>query len=453
MVDNAILLREEGYAEEIVEAQDESKRLFQISKSSSGSKRQMDSRGSMDFNNQALCDLTEGDKKTPTVEQRPPLRQDASKDSVVVDEDSDSDGFEIKNVKPPLEDRRLNAKRRAKQAILFTSLVEDRLAFLEEQFQRLQQLTGEDPIVLRNFKDSVNSSAPAHAAEIKHMVWAEWKVTPAIINAKGPKAKHNTEVNAAPRSVLEVLIEDPQANMRRRLRMREKIQDLSTKRSEQNENVKTLLPVGSDPGPLGAPRVPERLRIRSSALLEILDELADIKLPTGPSGLNVLVILRPYKLLFTYEKKIRDRLAAMEEENENRSMDDEALISAGKRERKPVFQSAKSSQNRYLHLNRRISSDNKPGVLSPGSLNDESGSYNLGLLPDTLNTRKGLEHLRLLVEFMDKDLKPLFDLRKRIQEGSARKIAFADLWHLYEHGLVVRAPGSELQLYRVLKVS
>lgn len=448
--DNTILSNGDGSIEELVQAT-HSRKNFQISKPVVGFKRRGDSSGGMEPLNMAMSDPVEADNKTAASEQRPWLRHEPSRDQDILDENSDSDCFDMKHVKSPLEDRRLNARRRAKQAILFTSLVEDRLAFLEEQFQRLQQLTGEDPIVLRNFKDSFAPSAPSHAAEIKRMTWAEWKSTPAIVNTKGPKAKHNTEVNTARKNVLEVLIEDPQANMRRRLRMREKIQDLPKKRLDQNEKVKTSPPLRPDNSPPGAPRVPERLRIRSSVLLEILEQVTDIKLPSGPQGLKKLVLLRPFKLLFTFEAKIRARLRMMEEDDEANSNGEEAPLTAGEQDYRPHLPSKDSSKS--YRFSSKLSSEDNLGRSSQGIANDEATAYAFGPQLDNTNTTEGLEHLRLLVEFMDKDLKPLIDLRKQIAETTLRKIAFADLWHLFEHGQEVRAPGSEIQLYRVLKVS
>lgn len=445
----------EGYVEVMAQDHVDTKRFAQAS-NPVVIPRHRNSSGAMELNNKVMFDPKEAESKISALEQRPSLRHEASKDHDVLDENSDSDSFNITRVKSPLVDRRLNARRRAKQAILFTSLVEDRLAFLEEQFQRLQQLTGEDPIVLRNFKDSSIPIAPSHAAEIKCMTWAEWKSTPAIVAGKGPKAKHNTEVNTARKSVLEVLIEDPQANMRRRLRMQKKVQDPPKKRFEPNEKVcvvKPLPAVRPEPGPPGAPRVPERLRIRSSVLLEILDKVTDVKLPTGPDGLKKIVLLRPFKLLFTYEAKIRALLGMMEEDDEARSMGDEAPLTAGDQEHRPTLPFTDSPQNRSYRFSTKIGSEDNLGMFSPGNINEDSNGYGFGLQVDNTNTSEGLEHLRLLVEFMDKDLKPLIDLRKQIADRTLRKIAFADLWHLFEHGQEVRAPGNELQLYRVLKVS
>lgn len=409
--------------------------------------------GPMEANNKVMFDPRDTGSKSSGFDQRPPLRHEASKEHEVADENSESDNFSLKkHVTSPLEDRRLNARKRAQQAILFTSLVEDRLAFLEEQFQRLQQLTQEDPIVLQNLKNSSISSAPSHAAEIKRMTWAEWKSTPGVVVGKGPKAKHNAEVDTQRKSVLEVLIEDPQANLRRRLRMQKKVQEQSKKRSDLNEKVKTLPAIKPEPCPPGPPRVPERLRIRSSVLLEILDQVTDMKLPTGPNGLKKLVLLRPFKMLFVYEAKIRARLRMMEEDDEIRSIGDDAPQMAGEREHRPTLPSTDSPHNRSFRSSKKFPSEDNLGMISPGNLNEEGNAYGFGLQADNTNTPEGLEHLRLLVEFMDKDLRPLIELRKQIAERTLRKIAFADLWHLFEHGQEVRAPGNELQLYRVLKV-
>ena len=443
----------EGYAESMAQDHLDTRETSQTTKQAGILRNRGNSVGSTEANNKVMFDSRETESKMATIEPRPPLRHEASKDHEAMEENSDSDGLNAKYVKSPLEDRRLNAKRRAKQAILFTSLVEDRLAFLEEQLQRLQQLTGEDPIVLQNLKESSAASAPSHVAEIKRMTWAEWKSAPGIVVGKGPKAKHNAEIDRTRRSVLEVLIEDPQANMRRRLRMQRKVQEPPKNRSEPIEKVKSLPSIKLEPSPPGAPRVPERLRIRSSVLLEILEQVTDMKLPSGPNGLKKLVLLRPFKLLFVYEEKIRARLRMMEEDDELRSIGDEASQVDGDREHIAMVPSTDSPQNRSFRFGKKISSEDNMGMLSPSNFNEESNAYGFGLQADNTNTSEGLEHLRLLVEFMDKDLKPLIDLRKQIAERKLRKIAFADLWHLFEHGQEVRAPGNELQLYRVLKVS
>jgi len=58
--------------------------------------------------------------------------------------------------------------------------------------------------------------------------------------------------------------------------------------------------------------------------------------------------------------------------------------------------------------------------------------------------------MKLLVEFLDVDLKPTFDLRKAIKEGTATEIEYGDLWHLIELGDTVISPNDKTQAYRVV---
>ena len=61
-----------------------------------------------------------------------------------------------------------------------------------------------------------------------------------------------------------------------------------------------------------------------------------------------------------------------------------------------------------------------------------------------------LQDLKLLVEFIDTDLKPTFDLRKEIGDGIATVIEFQDLWHLFQRGDMVIVQANQSHAYRVL---
>lgn len=54
------------------------------------------------------------------------------------------------------------------------------------------------------------------------------------------------------------------------------------------------------------------------------------------------------------------------------------------------------------------------------------------------------------MKFLDVDLKPTFDLRRAIQEGTATEIEYGDLWHLFELGDTVVSPNNEAQAFRVV---
>jgi hypothetical protein len=58
-----------------------------------------------------------------------------------------------------------------------------------------------------------------------------------------------------------------------------------------------------------------------------------------------------------------------------------------------------------------------------------------------------LDHLRILVKFTNEDLEYIWDLRRKFLKGSLQKIAFANLWHLFNYGQEVRTAGNKnLQL-------
>lgn len=62
-----------------------------------------------------------------------------------------------------------------------------------------------------------------------------------------------------------------------------------------------------------------------------------------------------------------------------------------------------------------------------------------------------LQHLRLLVELFDTDLKPMFDMRRQIKEKTLQSISYTDLWHLFEYSQEVTTPDSKMRAYRVLR--
>ncbi|KAI1291413.1 hypothetical protein F5Y03DRAFT_33318 [Xylaria venustula] len=68
----------------------------------------------------------------------------------------------------------------------------------------------------------------------------------------------------------------------------------------------------------------------------------------------------------------------------------------------------------------------------------------------TFNDEDLLQDLKLLVDFLDEDLKPTIDLRQKIQEGSATDIEYEDLWHLFQCGDIVLLEADKSQAYRVL---
>ena len=55
-----------------------------------------------------------------------------------------------------------------------------------------------------------------------------------------------------------------------------------------------------------------------------------------------------------------------------------------------------------------------------------------------------------LIEFLDIDLKPTFDLRVSIKDGTIKAIDYPDLWHLFELGEDVITQSSRVKIFRVV---
>jgi uncharacterized protein YlxP (DUF503 family) len=159
---------------------------------------------------------------------------------------------------------------------------------------------------------------------------------------------------------------------------------------------------------------PERLRIRFRPLLTHLQRVAKVyvssdleaQVDDDAKEAPSIVFLRPFKLLIIHERKIRDSVQELELLLEQESADSTNMQISGTARAKPVDQEF----------------DNKD------------------LLQD----------LKLLIEFFDMDLKPTFDLRRSIRDGTAREIEYQDLWHLFDKGAIVIASSDRSQAYRVV---
>ncbi|KAF5541680.1 AAA family ATPase [Fusarium phyllophilum] len=153
---------------------------------------------------------------------------------------------------------------------------------------------------------------------------------------------------------------------------------------------------------------PERLRIRSRPLMSHLEELAATPVLSrlredtvdGDKVYNGMAFLRPFKFFIKHEAAIRNSVA-----------DIEAKV---KREEKEGFEANKEKKSREKAYN-------------PNQRQFDAKDL--------------LEDLKLLVTFLDKDLRPTLDLRQQIRDGTAVEIEYDDLRHLFERGdlVVVKA--------------
>jgi len=75
----------------------------------------------------------------------------------------------------------------------------------------------------------------------------------------------------------------------------------------------------------------------------------------------------------------------------------------------------------------------------------------IGFPDDGPTDRETIQHLQLLVELFDTDLKPMFDMRYCIKQSTLTHITYNDLWHLFENGQDVTTSDSNPRVYRVLR--
>ena len=58
-------------------------------------------------------------------------------------------------------------------------------------------------------------------------------------------------------------------------------------------------------------------------------------------------------------------------------------------------------------------------------------------------THEALLHMRLLKQLLTNDLGAALKLRQGVEAGTARKVSFPDLWHVFRYGQEVRSSGSQ----------
>ncbi|KAI0965292.1 hypothetical protein F4678DRAFT_476688 [Xylaria arbuscula] len=152
---------------------------------------------------------------------------------------------------------------------------------------------------------------------------------------------------------------------------------------------------------------PTKLRVRSRPLIahiqqvtgtHIWDDLSPFPHPTEQPN---IVFLRPFKLFAKYGGEIRQSLQDFKQDVDGYSSKLRAMTQTGDAKK-------------------------------------------------TFNDEDLLQDLKLLVNFLDEDLKPTIDLRQKIEEGSATDVEYEDLWHLFQCGDIVLLESDKSQAYRVL---
>lgn len=342
----------------------------------------------------------------------------------------------LESFQAPLKERTKNSALRARQNASCTILLEERLAALEKMVealagekttpveenqvrtQRLARIddlesiteeTGPSQLLLSirrvELEDFKIRQKQKHDqfGERYPMLDLEWEYFMAKRKQKHGQFRVGLEQvqNKAPKNVIDVAVqastENPQA--------RKTNSDLPSPYQRHLKN--------------NTQSSPQRIRINSIPLLKMLEQLSGESLFYHNQE-RPLVFLRPFKFFVKYEKEIREFLTQLE------------------------------SQDREGSDEKRVEVDyHSPDQNVVGELNDTMNDS------DRL---EAIEHLRLLVEVLDTDLGPTFQLRQQIKDRTLKTIAFHDLWHLFQPGDVIRTSDisdgqGRLMTYKIISTT
>ena len=374
------------------------------------------------------------------------------------DEDNVSDAEYIRELRhsvaypgigEPLQERIKKAAKRVVQQMDYTQLMEDRMKNMEKRLQLIEN-KGVEPEPPTPSAKKTNRPAEL-IMDIKRMTFQEYSATDpnpvikatAIFAAHKHKCRHEFQ-GQLPYHLIDVVISTTLQPQRLG--------------KDQSTNPAASLP-GFDTSSLAMPAQdlttndgqfiqPERIRINSNLLLQALEKITGASFTDSRVGddefeLRDQVILRPFKLLVTFEKEIRDEIDRLEQihmlsENERETS---ILETAEVEDCDPPPPPIPSSSH---------------GISDSSSVDHAVGLQdNKSQLASILESMMCLRELRVLKELLDKDLKPTFELRKQIKDGVARSISFQDLWHLFPLGgeIVSNDSNGQNQTYRILNVS
>ena len=185
--------------------------------------------------------------------------------------------------------------------------------------------------------------------------------------------------------------------------------------------------------------IPERIRIRSTYLLDLLFDATGVRLDHGGSKTSVnerssLVFLYPFKFFITYGGEIRKFAENLQRRLDVATQDMRLLIDS----------ESNGTADTTFSDGATIATNVPP---------DSSGKVD----NHTSESRKAFQHLQLVIQLLDEDLRPIFDLRDDYSKGIFEKVAFENLWLLFSLGTLAffREPerGHPPALVRVSSVS
>lgn len=244
------------------------------------------------------------------------------------------------------------------------------------------------------------------------------------------------------------------------------------------------LPVEGDVKVSGQRPLPERIKIYSGPLMVIMSQVTNDEAWTRPLG-DEIVVLRPYQALFYHDEQLRQRLARLESDflefdgttvgpemstdryeggpdvEDSGQLSHEGSVlslpgtqtvpvtqdSAGDVEHPPGQSSVDHADSSQNHEDERSKYEDKESQ-NEGEDSESEDEDSKDLEEKAANSMTALIHLRALVEFMDKEIKPK---QEYIDSTNCSHVSFHDLWHLFKPGTEVIEQGGK-QAYVVLRI-
>ena len=349
----------------------------------------------------------------------------------------------------------------------YAELVEDRLADLEKRLEKMEGRRSHrvaDTASTRSVASWSRSISPEPTKRyeeilgINRMTFEQYKPTKPVDPRPtySPDGKHRfgptRPSESSPRHIIEVVLPH------------HSISDVSLTTSGMRvPGVGTVAGVSSRDAAVeglasrDSPQIipgPERIRINSGLLLDTLELITKLNFSrtrfAGHEGqLKTQVILRPFKSLVMSEPVIRKHLEFLK--NKVALLHAQGSMSPSGVE--------PSGEMLAASLGTEVSSprlDGPSGSKSPHREKPTAKGTELSTIGAKENietTERCLQELQILVDLLDNDLKPIFDLRAQIEKGDISSIAFHDLWHLFRIGGEIRAnEGPHLQVYRIVDI-
>ena len=328
----------------------------------------------------------------------------------------------------------------------YVQSLEERIDYLEGRLQGLEDRKVPDG------SEVDSSEKAALSTEPQWMTWQEY-----------------LEPTAKPTSILEVLIQKPHSNSRRK----------SIGGKPLTETIVKEVPktTSSSKGSI------ERIRIRSPYIIEALKTVTEQKFTNN----SCLTVHQPFKLFLFYADVIEEYLYELEDAFRLQTFcplgeDCKGFISIDNFTEEPsgYFQipTFKKRKLAYRTISFDVMSDVDNQELRSNSLAQEYNNPNPETTATTVTRQRsasspivnrGLEdeckhevsdellaqketiiHLRALLKFIQNDMQDIFAQHNRLRSSEVTTVAFQDLWHLYHAGdLVVTDDEANPKISRV----